>query len=147
MPKGRSFAVFTLTTETFWMSIVKCLQKLQEMKKHFDYWFMLLGSPDGSESKTSACSTGDQGLIPVSGRSPGEENGSPIKYACLENSMDRGAWWATIHGFAKCQTQLDNQHFHFHMHLKIAQISESPGTLLNVEIPGLHVTPQKFKLP
>ena len=108
MPKGASFAVFTLTTKTFWMSILRCLQNLGERKKHFNYLFMLPCFPDGSESKTSACSTGDQGLTPVSGRSPGEGNGSPLKYACLENSMDRGACRATIHGFAKCQTQLDN---------------------------------------
>ena len=40
---------------------------------------------------------GDLGLIPESGRSPGEGNGNPLQYSCLENSMDRGAWWATVH--------------------------------------------------
>ena len=48
-----------------------------------------------------ACSTGDPGLIPGSGRSPGEENGNPLQYSCLENPMDRGAWWATVHGGSK----------------------------------------------
>ena len=67
---------------------------------------MLLGSPDGSQSKKSACSTGDQGLIPVSERSSGEGNGSPLKYACLENSINRGAWWATAYGVTKGWTQL-----------------------------------------
>ena len=43
----------------------------------------------------------DVGLIPGWGRSPGEENGNPLKYFCLENSMDRGAWWATVHGVAE----------------------------------------------
>ena len=79
MPKGTSFPVFTLTTETFWMSIVKCLQNLGKRKGHFDYWFMLLGSPDGSERKKSACSTEGWGLIPGSGRSPGEGNGYPLQ--------------------------------------------------------------------
>ena len=47
---------------------------------------------DGSDSKASACSVEDQGLIPGSGRSPGEGNGNPLQYSCLENPMDRGAW-------------------------------------------------------
>ena len=46
----------------------------------------------------SACNAGDPGLIPGLGRSPGEVNGYPLQYSCLENSMDRGAWWATVHG-------------------------------------------------
>ena len=57
-----------------------------------------LGFPGGSAGKESACSAGDPGLIPESGRSPGEENGNPLQYSCLGNPMDRGAWWATIHG-------------------------------------------------
>jgi len=47
-------------------------------------------------------------LIPGLGRSPGEGNGNPFLYSCLENSMDKGAWWATVHGVAKSQTQLSN---------------------------------------
>ena len=50
------------------------------------------GFPGGSEGKASACSVGDLGSIPASGRSPGEGNGNPLQYSCLENSMDRGAW-------------------------------------------------------
>jgi len=50
------------------------------------------------------CSTGDTGLIPGSGRSPEEGNDNPLQYSCLENSMDRGAWWATVHGVAKSWT-------------------------------------------
>ena len=52
----------------------------------------------GSEVKASACNAGDLGSIPGSGRSPGEGNGNPLQYPCLENPMDRGAWWATVHG-------------------------------------------------
>ena len=60
--------------------------------------------PDGSEGRASACNVGDPGLTPGSGRSPGEGNGNPLQYPCLENPMDRGAWWATVHWVAKSQT-------------------------------------------
>ena len=65
-----------------------------------------------SVSKESACSIGDLGLIPGLGRSPREGNGNPLQYSCLENPMDRGAWWATVHGVAKSRTRLsDFTHF------------------------------------
>ena len=60
-----------------------------------------LGFPGGSEGKESACTAGDLGLIPGLGRSPGEGNSNPLQYYCLENPMDRGAWWATVHGVVK----------------------------------------------
>ena len=66
------------------------------------------GVPGGSDGKGSACSVGDLGLIPGSGRSPGRGHGYPLQYSCLENPMDRGAWWATAHGVAKSRTQLSN---------------------------------------
>ena len=55
--------------------------------------------------KESTCQARDAGLIPVSGRSPGGGHGSPHQYSCLENSMDRGTWWATVHGVAESRTQ------------------------------------------
>ena len=58
----------------------------------------------GSGSKESACNAGDLGSIPGLGRSPGEGNGYPLQYSGLENSKDRGAWQATIHGAAKRRT-------------------------------------------
>ena len=58
--------------------------------------------------KASARNAGDPGLIPGSGRSPGEGNGNSLQYSCLENPMDGGAWWATVHGVAKSQTQLSD---------------------------------------
>ena len=58
-------------------------------------------SPGGPDCEESACSVGDQGLIPGSGRSPEEGNVYPLQYSGLENSMDKGAWWATVHGAAK----------------------------------------------
>ena len=71
---------------------------------------LLLWAMDDSDGKESACNAGDSGLIPGSGRSPGEGNSNPLQYSCLENSMDRGAWGATVHGAAKSWTQLSNYH-------------------------------------
>ena len=62
--------------------------------------------PGGSDGKESACNAGDLGLIPGLGRSPGEGNGNPLQYYCLENPMDRGAWWATLHEVTKSWTWL-----------------------------------------
>ena len=72
-----------------------------------------LGFPGGSEVKASACNVGDLGLIPGSGRSPGEGNGNPLQYSCLENPTDGGAWWATVHGVVKSRTQLSDFTFTF----------------------------------
>ena len=69
------------------------------------------GFPDGSDSKESGCNsggTGDVGLTPGSGRSPGEGHGYPPQYSCLENSMDRGAWWAIVHGVTHTCTRLSD---------------------------------------
>ena len=63
-----------------------------------------VGFPGGSEVKMSASNAGDLGSIPGSGRSPGEGNGNPLQYSCLENPTDGGAWWATVHGVAKSRT-------------------------------------------
>ena len=72
------------------------------------------GFPGGSEVKASACNAGDPGSIPGLGRSPGEGNGNPLQYSCLENPMDRESWWATVHGVAKSQTRLSDFTFHFY---------------------------------
>ena len=70
-----------------------------------------MGFPGGSGGKESTCNAGDLGLIPGLGRSPGGRNGNPLKYSCLENPMDRGAWWATVHRVAKSRTLLSNYIF------------------------------------
>ena len=67
-----------------------------------------MGFPGGSEVKVSSCNVGDLGSIPGLGRSTGEGNGNPLQYSCLENPMDRGAWWATVHGVTESRTQLSN---------------------------------------
>ena len=66
---------------------------------------MSVSFPDGSEGKASACNVGDLGSIPGLGRSPGEGNGNPLQYSCLENPTDRGAWHATVHRVAQSLTQ------------------------------------------
>ena len=71
----------------------------QALKKDF---------PGDSDGKESACNAGDLGSIPGGGRSPGEGNGYPLKYACLEYYMDRGVWRATVHGVAKNWTWLSD---------------------------------------
>ena len=76
-----------------------------------------LGFPGGSDSKESACSAEDPGLISGSGRFSGEENGYPLQYSCLENSMGRGAWHAIVHGVSKSRTRLK----------RLSSSSSSPG--------------------
>ena len=80
-------------------------------------WFIVIfrstisfyrGFPGGSDGKASACNAGDPGSIPGLGRSPGEGNGDPLQYSCLENSMDRGDWQAIVYRAAKGQTQLSD---------------------------------------
>ena len=68
--------------------------------------------PGGSDSKESTCNA-DLGLIPGSGRSPRERSGNPLQYSCLQNSMDRGAWQATVHRVTKSRTWLSNYLFTF----------------------------------
>ena len=62
------------------------------------------GFPGGSDGKESVCNAGDLSSIPGLGRSPGEGNGYSLQYSCLDNPMDRGAWWATVHGVTKSWT-------------------------------------------
>ena len=90
-----------------WASLVAQLKRIHlQCRRHWaDSWLgkfpwrrdrlptpVFLGFPDGSVSKESACSAGDLGSIPGLGRTPGEGNGNPLQYSCLENSIDRGAW-------------------------------------------------------
>ena len=76
----------------------------------------------------------DPGLIPGSGRSPGEGNGNPLQYSCLENPMDRGVWWAPVHGVAKSWTWLNDFTFTFTTLLKMAYIQKWWRTQLLTEL-------------
>ena len=70
----------------------------------------MVGLPSGSDGKETAFSTEAAGLIPGLGGSPGEGNGNPLQYSCLENSMDRGAWLAIVHGDAMSWTHTVKKH-------------------------------------
>ena len=86
--------------------------------KYSDIW----GFPGGSEVKESACNAEDLGSIPGSWRSPGEGNGNPLQYSCLENPMDRGIWQATVNGVARIGYNLaTKRHHHHHHHLYTIQ--------------------------
>ena len=67
-----------------------------------------MGFSGGSAGKESAFSARDPDSVPGWGRSPGEGNGNPLQYSCLENSMDKGAWWAIVHRVTKSQTRLSD---------------------------------------
>ena len=84
---------------TRWTFVGKVMSQLFNMLSR-----LVMGFPGGSDGKASAYNVEDLGLIPGSGRSPGEGNGNPLQYSCLENPMDQGAWGATVHGVTKTRT-------------------------------------------
>ena len=91
---------------TYWIYLLVLIAFVWSVSGFLDF-------PGGSDSKESACNAGDPGSVPGLGRSPGEGNGYPLQYTCLENSMDRGASQATIHGVTKNRKWLSISHFHF----------------------------------
>ena len=99
-----------------WMDLTSLILRWQKWQKNILWSFK--GFVCGSAGKESP-NARDLGSIPGSGKSPGEGNYYPLQYSCLENSMDRGAWQATVHGVTKSQKQLSN--FHFHEALKHAK--------------------------
>ena len=92
--------------------------------------------PGGSDGKESACNAGDSGSIPGLGRSAGEGNGHPLQYSCLENPMDGGAWWATVHGVAKSWTRLSDFPFTFHFYALEKEMA-THSSVLAWRIPGM----------
>ena len=84
---------------------------------------MQLGDSDGKES---GCNAGDPGSAPWVGRSPGEGNGNSLQFSCLENSMDRGAWRATVHGHKELGTTEQLTHSHFHKMTNLHPYFNSP---------------------
>ena len=89
-------------------NIKPIIQAKESRSLNLSLFYIPQGFPGGSDSKVSSRNAGDLGSIPGLGRSPGEGNGNPLQYSCLENSMDGGAWWATVHGVAKSQTRLSH---------------------------------------
>ena len=83
---------------------LRCPSRYFETK----FFWVVLKQYGGSEVKASACPGGDLSSIPGLGRSPGEGNGNPLQYSCLENPMDGGAWWVTVHGVAKSRRWLSD---------------------------------------
>ena len=93
-----------------------CCSQLQECPKSLDET-SLGGFPRRLSGKEPACKagvTGDVGLIPTSGRFLRGVHGNPLQYSCLENPMDRGAWWVTVHGVTQSQTRLKQFSMHAH---------------------------------
>ena len=88
------------------VSLILIMTVHESLKFIYLYLKIVHGFPGGSEGKASACNAGDLDLIPGSGKSLGEGNASQPQYPCLENPMDRGAWWATVHGVVKSRTRL-----------------------------------------
>ena len=89
-----------------WLWLFKLLLRGFRVLKllYLDRLLFPLGFPGGSEVKASACNAGDLGSIPGLGRSPGEGNGNPLQYSCLENPRDGGAWWAAVSGVSQSDT-------------------------------------------
>ena len=86
------------------MGSQKSQTRLGDFHFHLDF-------PGGSDGKASVYNAGDLGSIPRWGRSPGEENGTPLQYSCLENPVDGGAWWTAVHRVAKSRTRLTDLTF------------------------------------
>ena len=79
-----------------------------------------------SDGKESACNTGDLGLIPGSGRSPGEGNGYLLQHSCLEHPMDREAWWAIVHGVIQSRLyDRATNTFNFHLYVMLSSMAEN----------------------
>ena len=94
-----------------WWAAVSGVAKSQTQLNDFHFHGETKGFPGGASAKEPACQrmrTKRGGLIPGSRRFPGGGNGNPLQYSCLENPMDRGAWYAAVHGVAKSWTQLND---------------------------------------
>ena len=88
------------------INMVHFLVNSSLISQSFVISFRVIGFPGSLDGKASAYNVGDLGSIPGSGRSLGEANGNPLQYSCLENPMDQGVWWATVHGVAKSRRRL-----------------------------------------
>ena len=125
-----------------WMEEPGGLQSTGSQRVGHDWVTSLhLGFPGGSEVKASACNEGDLGSIPELGRFPGEGNGNPLQYSCLENSMDTEVWWAIVHRATKSQTRLSNWAQHSTSWLWCSNSTECPSQNTGQAPPILKRTP------
>ena len=111
LEKAMAIHSSTLAWKTPWMEESGRLRSMwsQSDMTEWPLSFMLyVGFPDGSDCKETACNASDLGSIPRWGRSPGEADIYPLQYSCLDNFMDRGTLWATVHGVTKSQIWLSN---------------------------------------
>ena len=92
--------------------------------------YMPIWLPRWHSDEESTCHGGDSGSITGSGRSPGEGNGNPLQYSCLESSVDRGTWWATVHGDAKSWTRLSR-----HTYLTNPAVQHRKALLFLLKLP------------
>ena len=100
--------IFFTSWATSWLETGANNAEVEELIPIWAIESLYGGFPGGSNSKESACNLGDLGSTPGWGRSLEEGNGNPLQYSCLENPMDRGNWWATVHGVAKSWTQVND---------------------------------------
>ena len=99
-----------------------------------------MGFLGGSDGKENVCNAEDLGLFPGSGRCPGEGNGNPVHYSCLENSMNREAWWAKVHGVTKSWRWLSDSLLHPNCILSlVAQLHPTFCSPMDCSIPGFPV--------
>ena len=122
-----------------------CEASVTQVQSPQSFW-ICLGLPGGSEVKASACvclQCGKPGFDSWSGRSPGEGNGNPLQYSCLENTMDGGAWWAAVHRVAGSRTRLSDFIFTFHsLKMKLTKTT----SLINKDVIWEHQSNFRHKL-
>ena len=116
LEKGRATYSSILAWRILWTEEPGRLQSIWSQRVRHDWatftsLHLSLGFPRGSNRKEFACNARDLGSVPGLERSPGEGHDNPLQYSCLENPMDWGAWWATVHGITKSWTWLSDQHF------------------------------------
>ena len=117
------FRVEKWVDHELWLQVQKITCTFSDPNRFLVFYYIIplnVGFPGGSEGKASAHNGGDPCSTPGSRRSPGEGNGNPLQYSCLKNSMDRGAWWATVLRITKSRTWLSNIFTHSFGKFKLA---------------------------